>query len=56
MAEPHALPKDDGETHLFTTMEDARKWYATAGDNDGIQFQNNEDAWAWLYDGINDED
>jgi hypothetical protein len=47
---PHALPKDEGETHMFTTLEDARQWYATAKDNDGIQFQNNEEAWTWLMD------
>jgi hypothetical protein len=47
---PRALPKDEGETHQFTTMEDARAWYAAAKDNDCIQFQNADDALAWLYD------
>jgi hypothetical protein len=53
-AETQAAMADGGETHIFTTMEDARKWYATAKPNDSIRFENADDALAWLYDDADD--
>jgi hypothetical protein len=48
--EPKGAPPEPGKIHAFTTLEDARKWYAAADNNDALSFKNTDSMWAWLND------